>query len=63
MRKIWILTLVKRGFLQEPEIFYDEDNAQRRKRVLMRDFNPDYDELEIFEKQINVGSTLIAQSI
>lgn len=52
MRKIWILTLVKRGLLQEPEIFYDEDNAQHRKKVLMRYFNPDYDELDIFEKQI-----------
>jgi len=53
MKKVWILTLVKRGFIQEPEIFYDEHIAQNRKKTLMEDLNPDYDELEIFEKQIS----------
>ncbi len=52
MTRIWILTLVKQGFIQEPEIFYDESTANRRKKALMVDFNPDYDELDIFEKQI-----------
>ncbi len=53
MTRIWILSLVKRGFLQEPEIFYDEQTACNRKNVLMDDLNPDYDELGIFEKTIS----------
>jgi hypothetical protein len=54
MRKIWILTLVKRGFIQEPEIFYDKHTANKRKKALMSDFSPDYDELDIFEKYIHI---------
>lgn len=54
MEKIWILTLVKRGFIQEPEIFLTRHLAGNRKRVLMKDFNPDYDEIEIFEKYIPI---------
>jgi hypothetical protein len=52
MTKIWILSYVKRGFIQEPEIFYGASFALKRKKVLMEDFNPDYDELKIFEKEI-----------
>jgi len=52
MKKIWILTLVKRGFIQEPEIFFTRHLADKRKNNLMMDFNPDYDEIEIFEKYI-----------
>jgi hypothetical protein len=52
MQKIWILSFVKRGFIQEPEIFYDEISALNRKNIIMQEFNPDYDELNIFEKQI-----------
>jgi hypothetical protein len=52
MKTIWVLILVKRGFIEEPEIFYDEQSALRRKKMLMRDFNPDYDELDVFEKEI-----------
>ncbi len=52
MKKIWILSLVKRGFIQEPEIYYDAEMANNRKSVLMRDVNPDYDEIDIFEKHI-----------
>jgi len=52
MKTIWVLTLVKRGFIQEPEIFYDEFSANNRKKALMADFNPDYDELGLFRKQI-----------
>ena len=55
MKKIWILNLVKRGFIQEPEIFYDADKAKKRKSLLMQDFNPAYDELEIFEKYICIS--------
>ena len=53
MKKVWILIIVKRGFIQEPEIFYDKQAIQNRKKKLMEDLNPDYDELEIFEKQIS----------
>jgi hypothetical protein len=55
MKKIWIVATVKRGFIQEPEIFYDSNAAQNRKKILMRDFNPDYDELEVFEKILPIG--------
>jgi hypothetical protein len=52
--KIWILSQVKRGFIQEPEIFYDVGVAQNRKEMILQDdFNPDYDEIELFEKLIN----------
>lgn len=54
MKKIWIITSVKRGFIQEPEIFYDTNAAQNRKKLLILDFNPDYDELDIFEKTISI---------
>ena len=54
MRKIWILTFVKRGFIQEPEIFHDARSAQNREKKLMLDFNPDYDEIGIFEKRISL---------
>lgn len=54
MEKIWILTLVKRGFIQEPEIFLTRHLADNRKKALMKDFNPDYDEIEIFEKYIPI---------
>ncbi len=52
MRRIWILSFVKRGFIQEPEIFYDATSAQSRRKALMQDFNPDYDDIDIFEKQV-----------
>ena len=46
MNKLWLLILVKRGFIQEPEIYYDELSAKNRERELQKDINPDYDELE-----------------
>lgn len=54
MKKIWILTLVKRGFIQEPEIFFSEHLAGNRRKALMKDFIPDYDEIEVFEKHIPI---------
>jgi len=54
MKTIWILVLSKRGFIQEPEIFYDERTANRRENRLKQDFNPDYDEIDIFEKSISI---------
>ncbi|TRZ74874.1 MAG: hypothetical protein D4R93_05850 [Deltaproteobacteria bacterium] len=50
--KVWILSLSKRGFIQEPEIFYDLTAAENKKQELLLDFNPDYDDLDVFEKQI-----------
>jgi len=54
MKTIWILVLIKRGFIQEPEIFYDGHTANNRKNHLIKDFNPDYDEIDIFEKNIPI---------
>ena len=56
-KRIWIIVLVKRGFIEEPEIFFKKSNAQNRKKALMSCFNPDYDEIEIFEKNIAFDST------
>jgi hypothetical protein len=52
MKRIWILVMVKRGFIEEPEIFLDKRSAQARKRELLQDFNPDYDEIDTFEKTL-----------
>ena len=52
MKTIWILVQVKKGFIDEPEIFFSAIQAERRKEVLLADFNRDYDEIEIFEKQV-----------
>jgi hypothetical protein len=52
MKRIWILVMVKRGFIEEPEIFLDKRSAQARKRELLQDFNPDYDEIDIFKKTL-----------
>jgi len=54
MKTIWILVLSKRGFIQEPEIFYDERTANKRRNHLRKDLNPDYDEINIFEKTISI---------
>lgn len=54
MKKIWILTIVKRGFIQEPEIFFVEHLADNRRKTLMKDFNPDYDEIGVFEKNLPI---------
>lgn len=52
MRKIWILIYIHRGFIQEPEIFYDEKSSEVRKEIILKDFNPDYDEIGIFVKAV-----------
>ena len=53
MKKIWILIYVHRGFIQEPEIFYKKIEANKRMNELLKDFNPDYDEVEVFENHIH----------
>jgi hypothetical protein len=50
MNAFWILVLVKRGCIEEPEIFSSLREAQKRKRELLKNFNRDYDEVGIFEK-------------
>ena len=52
MKTIWILIQVKKGFIDEPEIFFSEIEAEKKKELLMANFNKDYDEIEIFEKEI-----------
>jgi len=53
MKKFWILVLVKGGFIQEPEFFLNIEAAMNRKEELLSDFfNRDYDEIDIFEKEI-----------
>jgi hypothetical protein len=50
--KVWLVCLVKRGFIQEPEIFCSASGANRRKRELLNDLNPAYDEIGVFRKRI-----------
>lgn len=52
MKKIWILIYVYRGLIQKPEVFTDRQTALKRKQGILKDFNKDYDEIEIFEKII-----------
>lgn len=52
MKKIWILIYVHRGFIQEPEIFSDKKSAESRKQIILNNFNQDYDEIEIYEKEV-----------
>lgn len=54
MKKIWILVHVERGFIQEPEFFLNKKAAITRKREILIALNPDYDEVEIFEKTLAV---------
>ncbi len=52
MKKIWILIYVHRGFIQEPEIFSDKKLAENRKQIILNNFNCDYDEIGIYEKEV-----------
>lgn len=53
MKNIFVLILVHRGLIQEPEIFYNRKDAElRSEKIKMNGFNPDYDEIDIFEKSI-----------
>jgi hypothetical protein len=46
---------VKRGFIQEPEIFYNASAANSRKRELLNDLNPAYDEIGVFTNRIKAN--------
>lgn len=50
MKTIWLVIYVSRGFIQEPELFFDKSSALKRKREILKTFNRDYDEVEVFEK-------------
>ena len=50
VKKIWILIYVHRGLIQEPEIFFEMKAAKNRKKSIMKNFNPAYDEIDIFQK-------------
>ncbi|MEA3446341.1 MAG: hypothetical protein U9R19_16610 [Bacteroidota bacterium] len=53
MKRLFFLFWVHRGFIQEPEIFYNKKDAELRKEEIEeKGFNNDYDEIEIFEKDI-----------
>ncbi len=53
MKKIFILVWVHRGFIQVPEIFSSINDAQYRKEEIQASgFNPDYDEIDVFEKTV-----------
>ncbi len=53
MNKIWLLIYVHHGLIQEPEIFFDEKSAMTKKSLLLSQTNPDYDEVEVFEKRLD----------
>ncbi len=52
MIKIWVIVRTFRGLLIEPEIYYSRKEAVLRKRELIKEVNPQYDEIEIFNKII-----------
>lgn len=52
MKTIWLLIYVHHGLIQEPEIFFEEKSAMKRKSFLVSQTNPDYDEVEVFEKRL-----------
>lgn len=54
IKTMWILILVKRGFIQEPEVFFERGKAQNRRRALLSDINPDYDEIAIYRKEVSL---------
>ena len=37
MKKIWILVHVWRGLIQEPEMFFDANSADRRRAEILKD--------------------------
>lgn len=52
MKKIWVLIYVHRGFIQEPEIFSNKKSAESRMKVILKNFNQDYDEIGIYQKVV-----------
>lgn len=56
MKKIWLLIHVHHGLIQEPEIFFDKNLVLKRKSLLLSQINPDYDEVQIFEKVLTASN-------
>lgn len=52
MKKIWIIGQAYCGIVEEPEIFYSESSALKRYEELMEEFNPEKQDIQIFEKEI-----------
>lgn len=52
MKKLWVLIYVHHGLIQKPELFVTRKNAIKRKKEILKNFNRDYDEVEIFSKEI-----------
>ncbi len=50
MKNFWIVIYIYHGLIQEPELFDTKKAALKRKKEILKDFNPEYDELEIFKK-------------
>lgn len=52
MKTIWLLIYVYHGLIQEPEIFFEEETAMKRKSILLSQMNSDYDEVGVFKKSL-----------
>lgn len=53
MKKIFILIWIHHGLIQDPEIFNIRKDAELRKeKIKKKCFNPDYDEINVFEKNV-----------
>ncbi len=53
MNKLYVLVWVHRGLIQEPEIFITAAEANNKKKSIEKSiFNPTYDEVQIFEKNL-----------
>lgn len=55
MINIWIVVHTEKGFIQEPEIFQSYKDALYRKSYLLKYINPDYDEVDLFERIISIA--------
>jgi len=55
MIKIFVLIWIHRGHVQEPEFYFDLRDAEQRLTSIQKElYNPDYDEVRIFEKVISL---------
>lgn len=52
MKKIWLVIFVWHGLIQEPEIFSLYREAKKKKDFLLKNSDPAYDEVGLFEKYI-----------
>lgn len=52
---IWVVVLVESGIAVLAEAYRNEATAQRREEILRQDINPDYDEVGLFEVEIEAS--------